>query len=303
MKKKINLILVSIIFAIIIWISISLSNQYYTTIEVPLQLINFPPGFSFGTKVPDNVVIKLKAKGWKLIGINFSKELEYLVSVGKDTGKTSINLINSVSENSWISSDVEIIEIFPNAINIFVDKVAQKKLPVEVNFDLTFKEGFGLAEPIVTTPDSVYVLGSLSLLKNYQSVKTVSKSFSDLDEKFVEIVSLKKINGLNLKTSQVEVFFNVQKIVDKEFTELPVEIFDLPPDRDVLFIPNKINVTVRGGIEILGKLNKEDFKIFCNYKDALEDTTGSLIPSIILPKNSQIVFSDPEKIKFIIKKF
>ena len=72
MKKNFYIIFISFLFSIILWVSISLSNDYYTTIEAPVKIIDFPSGYSSGSSMPEKISIKVKGKGWKLIALNIA---------------------------------------------------------------------------------------------------------------------------------------------------------------------------------------------------------------------------------------
>ena len=96
---------------------------------------------------------------------------------------------------------------------------------------------------------------------------------------------------------------DVQRIVDKQFDDINVEVLDVPPDRDVILLPNKISCSVRGGIRILGKLEKEQFRAFVFYRDVVLDTLGSVVPKIEIPTNTELMFIKPEHLRYVIKTF
>ena len=114
MKKNLHIIIISFIFSVILWVSISLSNDYYATFDVPIKLVDFPSGYTTGSPLPESVSVKLKGKGWKLIAVDLGSESDYVIPVGKDTGKRNINLYNYLVENQWLSSDIEVINISPD---------------------------------------------------------------------------------------------------------------------------------------------------------------------------------------------
>ncbi len=75
MKKKIPLLIISIAFSVIIWGTISLSEEYYANVNVPLRVVGFPNGFSIGSEIPENITIKLRGIGWKLFAVNIGKDV------------------------------------------------------------------------------------------------------------------------------------------------------------------------------------------------------------------------------------
>lgn len=303
MKKKINIIIVSVIFSIILWISISLSNNYFATIDVKLKVINLPEGYTTGSNLPDKISIKLKGKGWKLSAANIGSKTDFYVSARKDSGLVRLNLYNSVIENPWLSSDVELISIYPDTVSFYVEKIIRKKLKIIPNITVNYKAGYGLASPVYISPESVFVYGPVSILSKNPQVLTENNIYSNLDDKVVEKIGLLEQQGIKFGNNDVSLYLNVQRIVEKNFDDIPVVVKDIPKDRDVILLPNKVSVGVRGGIDNLGKISSEEFNFYVNYRDVVLDTLGSIHPKYQIPENLNLIYIKPENLNYIIKKF
>ena len=169
--------------------------------------------------------------------------------------------------------------------------------------DINFKPGYGLAEPVYIYPESTIVYGPWSMLKNMTSVYTEAVSYKNVDSKINSKITLLTRQGLSYDITSSFVFLDVQKIVDMDINELPVKINDVPKDREVVILPNKLSIGVRGGIDILGKITPDQFKITVNYRNIVLDTLGSVQPYIELPKNILLIYSKPERRRYIIKKY
>jgi hypothetical protein len=302
MKKNLHIIILSVIFSIILWISISLSNDYYATVNVPVKLINLPRGYSTASMIPENISVKLKGKGWKLLGVNLTAKSDYNISV-EDSGKVSVNLYNYLAENQWLTTDIDVIDISPDSLTFLIEKDYMKKVEIISNLNLNFKPGYGLATPLTVFPESTTIYGPGSVVKNQSTVFTSRMKFVDLDNPTVDYVPLENLPGVIYKDKEVKVTMNVQKIVDKVFDNVLVQIIDLPVDRDVVLLPNRISVSLKAGIDILGKMEKDDIKAYINYKDVVLDTLGSVNPKIELPHNTSLEYIKPERLRYIIKKF
>ncbi len=303
MKKNLHIIILSVLFSIILWGSISLSEDYYATYEIPIKLVNFPKGYTTGSPIPKTVSVKLKGHGWKLISVGMGGKSDYLISVEGDSGKRYVNLYNYLTENQWLSSDMEVIDITPDTLSFYVERISHKKVAVISDLNLKFKPGYGLATPLKIAPDSTVVYGPISKLKKLNEVPTKNITFDNLDDNKIVRVPIKNIQGMDYQTGTVNILLDVQKIVDKNFDDLPVDILDVPRDRNVVLLPNKISIGIRGGIDILGKLTSDDFKAYLNYRDVVLDTVGSVVPQIKLPVNTSLIYIKPERLRYIIKKF
>jgi hypothetical protein len=198
---------------------------------------------------------------------------------------------------------VEVINISPDTLSFFVEKIASKKVKIIPNLNLNFRNGYGLASKIIVTPDSTIISGPASYVRNMKSVPTESTEFNDLSDKIVEQISLKDIPGMTYKNKYISVSLDVQKIVDKNFNNLLVKIVDVPRDRNVILLPNRISIAVRGGIDILGRMDTTQFNAFVNYRDVVLDTLGSVVPHIKMPENTSLLFIKPERLRYIIKKY
>jgi len=303
LNKKIYIFIASVIFAIILWGSISLSDPYYTNIEVKLTLSNFPDGYTTGSSLPEKINLRVRGQGWRLVSINVGPETEFRVSVGGDSGQHHISLYNYLESNRWLLSDVDIINLFPDSLNFFVEKIITKKLPVVSGLDLEFKPGYGLASEIILKPDSVIVKGPLSYLRSKNEIKTSTIPLGILDSRTSTEVNLHKITGFEYSASLVDVVLDVQRIVDKQFENISVDVIDIPTGREVVLLPNKVNINIRGGIEILGKLVPEQFHAYVKYQTLVQDTIGSVVPEIVLPKNVTLQYSKPDRLRYVIRSF
>jgi YbbR domain-containing protein len=303
MRKNLHIMIIALIFSMVIWASISLSNDYYATFDVPVKVVNFPGGYTTGTNLPENVSVKLKGQGWKLLSINLGAESEYVISAGGDSGRKFVNLYNYLVENQWLSSDLEVIDITPDTLSFTVERIISKRVKILPDLSLDFRKGYGLASAVKLNPDSVTVYGPVNYITELQNVYTEKLEIDRIDSRVYENVRLASGRGITYSNNVVGVSLDVQQIMEKEFTELPVEIMDIPSDRNVVLLPNKISIGVRGGIDILGRLKTDDFRAYVYYRDVVLDTTGSVLPRIDLPGNTSFLYSKPERLRYIIKKF
>jgi hypothetical protein len=302
-KNKIPLLIISIAFSVIIWGTISLSEEYYANVNVPLRVVGFPNGFSIGSEIPENITIKLRGIGWKLFAVNIGKDVTYNISVSGDSGFVQIKLMDHLTDNRWMLSELDIIDIVPNSLSFSIERRIKKKLPIVADLNLEFKAGYGLAKQVVLEPDSVVIDGPQSVVNSLTEIKTKEIKLSSLDKLIIKNIGFIYLPGTSYGTKFVSVNLDVQRIVDKQFDDINVEVLDVPPDRDVILLPNKISCNVRGGIEILGKLEKNQFRVFVFYRDVVLDTLGNVIPHIELPVNTTLKYIKPERLRYIIKKF
>jgi hypothetical protein len=302
-KNKIVIIIFSVLFSILIWGSVTLSEQFFSIMEFKLKVINQPAGYNTGKVTPEKISLKLKAKGWQLLTINLASEKEFLVSANNDSGVITTNPFDDIDENTWISSGISVTEFNPRQVLFNVEKTKFKRLKIEPETELTFSDGYGLATPIKLFPDSILVAGPSTILEKMTNIKTKSVRLRSLDNKIKIIAEIEEPTGFQLEKNIVELTFDVQRIVDKSFDEVKVTIKDIPDDRNVILIPNTINCSIRGGINILGTIGPNEISASISYSEIVYDTIGSIEPEVTIPNNTQLVFIKPNRLNYIIKKF
>ncbi|MBD3410234.1 MAG: hypothetical protein GF419_08515 [Ignavibacteriales bacterium] len=304
MKSSIPSMALSTLAAVVIWISISLSQEYYTTVEAPLRFVDFPEGYALGAETPQHVKLRIRGDGWKLVGMDFAKDRDFRVSVGKDTGEVVVSLIDAATENQWATNDVDLIDVQPTSVRVRFDEIERIMVPVAPLLDVHFREGFALASPYVVEPESALAVGSGRLIRERGVALTEPFSRDELDEKIVETLPLQEGRGIDYQPDAVTLRLDVQRVVDREFASVPIRVRDVPPDREVMLNPDEVNIVARGGIETLGKLSAEDFDVEIAYRDIVLDTLGSLAPVVKAPDNVRVISISPERIsRYAIKQY
>lgn len=302
-KGNLPIIVAATLLSIVLWVSISLSEQYYITINIPLKIINLPDGYSVGSNVPETISIRIKSHGWSILELQQIANPVFYASASNEPGKSKINLKSSLAENGWLSSEIQVLEISPETIQLNLDKTVTKYIKVQSEAAISFKEGYGLARPPVLVPDSIKIYATTKSLDRIDFVKTAAIQYDNIDESFSTKLQLTKVPGVEYETTSVECYFDVQKIVDHDFENIPVTVINVPPDRKVVLSPGQVTIGVKGGINVLAKLSNDNFKAVIDYKDILNDTLGVLAPSIILPSYVEKNYIKPEFVKPIIKKY
>lgn len=302
MKTKIIVLISCLGISGIIWLATTLSEYHDYSFVTSPKLVYLPEGVAPTNNLPEEITIKFRAQGWKLLSLLTGEKPSLELRVSNSATYQKLYTKNVLKENKWFSPEFSVISVMPEEIELVLDKRISKKVPVSFNGNITFKPGFGLARKVLISPDSVLISGSFRTLSKIDSIFTKAIELRDLAEyKEFEV----ELENKNLYSSQelVKVIFDVQQIVEKEFKTRSVEIKDLPPDRNVLLIPSSVDVVLRGGIKELAKLDTSAVKVFLSYSDLLTAVGDQINVKVDIPEDFSIVSISPEKIKFIIKKY
>jgi len=303
MKKTIIPISFIIILSIILWGSVSLSGDFVSSITIPIQITNTPDNYTLGNITHKEVTIRLKGKGWELARVGLAGGEDFLVSANKKIGKIRANLRNHVEINPWLTSSFQILDISPAIVEYEIDKMITKKVNIKHNGLIEFRSGFGFASAIELTPNEVEISGPASLLQNIDTVKTDSLKLNNIAEDVNVDIKLAHIDHATFNQNVFKLSFTVQKIVDKSFDELPVEIRNVPSTKGLSLFPSKVNVVLRGGINILGRITNDSIKVYIDFWSVMRSEDDVVEPIIEIPSYTTIVDVRPKKLEYVIKQY
>ena len=303
MKKKLPIIIASFLFAVIIWISVVLGNSFIYKIEVPLRTSMSDNDVAVKSELPSTVFLNLNTQGWRLLSIVLSKDLAFRTILPTKENSYKYQLVSSISENQWLTADIKVLAISPAFLQVDLDKKISKRVKVNPMADITFRNGYGLARQLNVFPDSVTLNGARTLLSHISEVSTNELHVDKLSSQFMEQIGINHSPMIEVDPNQVKIYGDVQKIVDREMHNIPIQIKNAPKNKTILLLPDKISLSVRGGINFLGKITENDFQVFIDYDDIISDTLGSVSLTVIPPQYVRLMYLDPERIKYIIKKY
>lgn len=303
MKKKIITISLIAIFSIILWASVSLTDVYVTTIRVPVNFTDLPRNYSVGYSSVNEVYLQVKGKGWELAKLSLGKDAKFNVSVHRRIGKRKNDLKDFIEANAWLTSSFQVLEIAPSLIEFDVERTGSKRVKLIKNFKLEFKPGYGPASEIKINPEFVEIFGPANLLYKIDSIKTEYREFLNVSENVKIDLPIKTPDGISLTNQTSTIEFEVQKIVDKTFEDLPVETRSVPAAKELILYPGKINVVLRGGINILGRLTNDSIKAYVDFWNALREEDGTIEPTITIPQFTTLINTVPKKLEYIIKQY
>jgi hypothetical protein len=108
--------------------------------------------------------------------------------------------------------------------------------------------------------------------------------------------------SVELFRMDVRLRINVQPFAEKTFPGIRIAATGVPQGKEVIFIPSRIDLIVRGGIEQLARVGVTDFQATVDYHNLVEDSAGTVVPGITAPPDVKVISKKPERFQFIIRK-
>ncbi len=303
MKRKIITIGLVIAFSTLLWTFVSFSGDFSIALNLPIIIKNIPEQTAISFISTNEVTVNIKGQGWILAKQTFGRTPKFYINSPKKKGLHSISIIKSLNKNQWLSANLQLDKITPEKITINLEQKIKKKIKVLPNVNLKYVPGYKLVSKINVKPDSVIISGPKSLVKKIKTVKTEFTEITGLEKHTTVTLRIKKIPYIKLEKEKCKLDFDVQKIVDKTFANIKVGVTNVPQGYDVILSPQKINITLRGGINLLSKMKNSDIVAYVKFVQVMNDKSGAVAPIITVPRYTEIIDKIPQKIEYIIKKY
>lgn len=302
-NKKYHIILLSIIFALLLWFLINMNYEYSTSSEIRINILNLN-NIALKTPLPESFKIKIKGRGWDLLAFHLTKNIEFNLDLAQaKSGAWHIDKKNII-EGISLPHNLSIIDASIDSIHIYTDKLDSVKLPIKLEADIKFKDGYASIGEIELRPDSIIIKGAKSILDTLKEWRTKTMLIKDVSEKIKINVPLADMPKYVLETDikEVELSLVVEPIADKTLSGVNISINSLPINREIILIPPKIDLIIRGSINRLSEISTEQINVYVEYTDIIDDTTGYIQPRFSIPDGLKIVKHNPEKFQYIIRK-
>jgi YbbR domain-containing protein len=302
LKKNLRLYLFSFGFALILWLYLKFNVVYNVELQIPLNL-EVSNTQALSENIPDSVRVVASGKGWDLLNLVLSREDDFSINVSDVRNDTRLNLRQLLAERFTVPSNVSILSVEPESININFEKVSSKYVKVISRVKLNLAEGYEIVGEPIITPDSVLVTGASSVISKIKNLSTESKTIDDVNESITQTISLKDTlsNIIRVEPTIVTVSFTVDLLSDEVINDVTVGVEGAPDDKEVLLVPPRINITLRGGVNDLAGIDAADLRVLVRYADIEKDSLGFVIPEIVLPIDASIIKIEPETLQYIIK--
>lgn len=303
-QKRIHIVLATTLFAALLWVSINLGNTFQTLVVVPLTITGLPPEMAMQAPVPRSLLLKLRGEGWRLAQLSLGADVQCTIDLTSLPPGQSTITMTDVVERLALPGGVQSLDMNPDSIIVAFDSLAERRVPVVLDYSATFRDRYGQVGPAVATPDSVTLSGAASVLAAINAWRTAPAVFKDLKAPVEVTMPLAESDRYQIAVMprEIRLRIDVQWFAEKVLSGIAVEVHSVPPHREVILVPPRLELVVRGGVDVLSQMHPADVRASLDYGIILSDTTGALIPDITAPPGVQIVSCRPERLQYIVRK-
>jgi len=167
--------LVSLVLSLALWYNVTSKGKTEMTLTVPLELRNIPQGMAVVGDVIKNLDVRLQGQERVLRDITSGKKVVGILDLS--TAKAGENLMSIGPGDISAPSGVAVTRISPSEINVALERLVRKSLPVRARLRGTPAEGYAVAG-VSVTPSRITVEGPKSVMKTLTGLQTMPITIS-----------------------------------------------------------------------------------------------------------------------------
>ncbi len=160
--------IMALVMAVFFWYLISGQDKVEMWLEVPVEIANLSEDLSVRSGMVDKVRIRCRATRTMLSRIETGRLVYHLDLSGVEQGSNTINLDPKRID---LPRAVQPMEITPARLELEVDRIVARELPVRINWRGSISSDYLLHE-IIAEPESIRVRGPERLVRNMDAIET-----------------------------------------------------------------------------------------------------------------------------------
>lgn len=307
LKKPKSLAFLAFLFlSFVIWLMITLSESYISTIRMQVAYANVPEEkLLLGD--PDTFLdASVAASGYRLLNYKvFRKTLALNVS-SFNFGSQRYFLSRQDLENNLKDQfdGLEVRRVFKDTLWLTLGENKFKKVKVVPDLNVSFQEDHEYASTLEVTPDSVTIKGPEDLVRSVDSLVTEKLVLRGVKEDFsreVRVLLPDSVKKLELDQNSVVLNAEVSRYSEKVL-EVPLSVENVPEGVTIKTFPGAIRVLCKADIADLKRLVPSGFKVVCDYND-IKKNQAYLLPRVEeRPSFVKTVTLLDNKVEFLINR-
>jgi len=307
-NKRVIVFLICLAIATTLWFLNALGKDYAATVSYPVKYVNPPDNRFLANQTPVKLDLKIEGQGFTIIRykmMSFSPIIldieQVIANLESNSGTYRVpgkNLIREVS--SQLSTEIQINEISPEILEIVLDSLITKTVPVELDIEVEFVPQFNLKNPIKTVPDKVDITGPAIAMENISAVKTKVNITNKLETGISQEIELIHPERTTISPEKVNLIIEVEKYTEKEL-KIPVEIIHKPDKVRIKLFPSEVKVLFTVGLSRFETIKPGDFGVSVDYNSMVDNANNLNILLYKRPDFIQGVRLNPEKVEVLIK--
>jgi diadenylate cyclase len=204
--------ILSVVLIASIWSNFLRNSDTLINLEVPIQFKNRQSGMEVVEVSENSVNLQISGSNALLRSISSDKLYVEINLENVDIGENNFTL---TSKNIQLPPGISLNQITPSTVNVLIDFIETKDLPVQVDWIGKLSQQFRLSSAYVE-PSTVRITGRSLLLKNLKTVYTKKVSLDIIEKSGIIFAGVAVDSPMKIAAGQNETIKIKYNVLDRE---------------------------------------------------------------------------------------
>ena len=272
------------LFAVFIWFLVVTGDNYEHRTTIPIEITQPNPNYIISSPTPPEAAVQLQGTGKHLFSFLLFRQGRLLVNIDKEPGSYVVRPTDNDISLSGSAKRLFSRLLWPDTIVVKIEKLVTRKIPVINNIDLKPQPGYTIVGEVIYEPDSVRVRGPENSVRALDSLHSEIVQINDLKHPFSGTFAIvhPPNEQISILDPELAVEADIQKLLEKTITNVPVTVRYLPSQIDALVTPAQLSLKIQGGVNVVFPITNKNINAYIEYRQELEGQSKDF-PIIIEP--------------------
>lgn len=297
MKSNWQYLVLAFVLAIFSWHFVSGREKVDTWIQMPVEMVNAPQGYVVRQGMVSRIEVRVRGPRPMVRGIDMKNAVYPLNLAQLQPG---LNVLDFEAGDIPLSRAIEVMEIVPPRVELVVDRLQSKVVPVQAHYEVQLDEDFELKQ-VLLKPDSITVRGPQEILDPVETVQTqkitVAEERPQIWEGVIGVVLPAEVEASPARVSAQLIF---GEKVQEKWVEAIVQAPELE-GRSVKVSPGKVRLLLQMPVSMVREGDYGD-ALYVTLEDMklLGTDRYQLGYRVSIPPGSMLMQAEPELLEVTI---
>ncbi len=295
-----------LIFTSFLWLFIQFSKNYTQDVEVDITYTNIPVDKILNDTSDQTLRLRLNGNGFRLITHKWSRpSLQFDIAKAQSLNtKDYFFYIDRESQllKEKLNFTGEILSIQKDTLRIQLDVNLEKKIPIRLNKNIKYAQGYGSDKGVELSPDSIRISGPERIVDNIQYMTTKPLHLDGLNTDYTATLALEIDTfpeTLKITPDNIEARIVVSKFTEGS-QEIPITLINVPEGKEIKIFPKVVKIVYRVGLDKYKEINQRDFKVIADYNKVSSDSSYLIVELVDIPTSIHDVRLQDKQVQFVI---
>ncbi len=287
--------IVSLLFAVFLWLHVTAQQLENQTFRVPLALAGVPDTLTIIHDLPQHVEVNVRGSRSNLLKLRLFGRLKATVDVSvAKPGRVNIPLSSAILNISEEFDPREVIIDEPKVLTLNFERVTSRLVPVKVAFKGEIPQDIIIRGTPAIIPDRVRVSGAMSIVNGITVLNTEEIDIRGKRGKLSQELGI-DMSGHNAVATPGRVLVEIElsKRGVRTLANLPPTILQDTENVVVRYSPKTVSLTIEGPEELIKGITSDEVSILLNITTR-KPGTFKIQPEVKLPKGIEKYWLDIE---------